>query len=523
MKLSVHDHARRLLVLSLVGLTLLPTPLFACLDEAPVQQEPLELAFLPDRRMPAELPKLDRAELRRARLRGDVIDLTNLMEKEGKTAPRFAKRAEMYAELGQTADAVNDYDAAIELEPKSLAYLDRRVELNYDLGKYEEVEADLTKLIELDATAKRYLDRGNFYHDRWKFDPAIEDYSAAIKLDPNLGEAYAKRAHMRIQRVGGKYRNAPGSVEDLEKGLELDPDQIQPRRDLVLIYISQFKLEDAVKQATAILDKLPDDPCARHYRSKAYRLQKKFDLALEDANKLLQKKPDASKFLVERAKIYEEMGEKEKALADYEKSIGADSKNFATYAQYARHLLNNKKYESAVAAYKKAISLNAFSQGVQSELYAEMANANYWLGELDESERNFAKASELDPTNLFVRYQLADVMFQRKKYDEMIEVFTDALESHPQMPDTYLRRAQIYALQGNFEAGLADADTFISKFKSSSKGYAIRAKILRKKGDAEAAKADEEKVAQLKVKEDAKRLEQKKIEAELRKKYNIPE
>jgi tetratricopeptide (TPR) repeat protein len=88
--------------------------------------------------------------------------------------------------LGMPADALKDYDRAIELEP------------GYAWSHYA---------------------RGMANHNMGRYDAAIAGYTRAIELDPTMVKAWHWRGFTR--KLVGDYA---GSASDLEKGLELQPD-----------------------------------------------------------------------------------------------------------------------------------------------------------------------------------------------------------------------------------------------------------------------------------------------------------
>src|SRR5207248_2380481 len=63
--------------------------------------------------------------------------------------------------------------------------------------------------------------RGNIQVMAGKFDKAIEDYDEAIRLDPNLADAFAGRAMLRAACSDAKIRDGKKAVEDAKQACEL--------------------------------------------------------------------------------------------------------------------------------------------------------------------------------------------------------------------------------------------------------------------------------------------------------------
>jgi tetratricopeptide (TPR) repeat protein len=76
------------------------------------------------------------------------------------------ERGNLYAQMGQTDHAIQDYDHAIKLDPRDIADVWR---------------------------AAPFLGRGNLYAKTGRYDRAIQDYNEAIRLAPNDAVAFSAR------------------------------------------------------------------------------------------------------------------------------------------------------------------------------------------------------------------------------------------------------------------------------------------------------------------------------------------
>jgi len=479
------------LILPLIG----SSRLLACLDEIEQFQQQ-QVAFLPNRGG-LEMPQIDRTELRRARIKSQIVDLTRQIAHDGKTAQRYAERAELHVQLDQKQWAVVDYDDAIKLEPKNYALRDRRLALNRELENFDLLEEDLTALIEIDKSAIRYFERGEYHVERGNTDQAIEDFTSAIEFDPKLADAYLERAQLihdrpsRIKEIYGIDREAIAEAAvDFAKAVELKPDLIAPRRTLIITYLNLQRFSEAVDQATAILERLPEDPCAKYFRAKAYKHQEKYDLALADLNELIERKPKASKFVGLRAEIYRDTNQVEKAIEDYRHNIEIDGGNYATHALFARYLISNKHYEEAVEAYSKAIELNKFDQGIQAEFFGHRANAHYWLKNYDQAQKDFASAAELVERPGHYKLQRARILATTKRYDEAHAVYEDMMDDEHRNLGCFEERARMYMVLGQYDKALEDMNTYLDISKRNEEGYLLRARIYANLGNEDAVQED---------------------------------
>ncbi|MCH8800341.1 MAG: tetratricopeptide repeat protein [Chloroflexi bacterium] len=87
-----------------------------------------------------------------------------------------------------------------------------------------------------------FLDRGNRYSRNGVYGKAIEDYTKALELDPELAEAYYNRGCSWYEV--GKYDDA---IADLTQAIKWDPlaDHYYGQRAMVYLFDDQPELSQA--------------------------------------------------------------------------------------------------------------------------------------------------------------------------------------------------------------------------------------------------------------------------------------
>jgi len=160
------------------------------------------------------------------------------------SAAEYIERGESLVEEGKYLEAIDHFSAAIEMDPQSAeafflrgrAHYDYAVKLSIDETGYapevvpflsDEVAEqlrlavdDYTAAVGLDPQyAKAYNNRGNARATLGDLEGGVEDYGAALELDGSLTLTYYNRGliHYRL----GNYQEA---IADLQRYLELVPD-----------------------------------------------------------------------------------------------------------------------------------------------------------------------------------------------------------------------------------------------------------------------------------------------------------
>ncbi len=138
-------------------------------------------------------------------------------------------------------------------------YLDEGIYAIQD-GSYQNAIDLISKSIELkNDFAVSYFYRAVAYHAQNKLNEAMLDYTKAIKLNPDMTDAYYNRAKIILENNGSDEKLIKKAIDDLTKALELDE-----------------KFVDALFAMAAALKKL-----------------KNYHKALEYLERLLEIEPDA--------------------------------------------------------------------------------------------------------------------------------------------------------------------------------------------------------------------------------------
>ena len=169
---------------------------------------------------------------------------TQAFEKASQVDPNqhviWGQLAESYIELGNTktgADQQAAYDKGLDAYTKAIALKpdDAAYHNNYALAlvkakKVDQAQAELNKAAELDpaSAGKYYYNLGAVLVNGGQNDAASEAFKKAIAADPNYADAHYQYAITQMAKAtidkDGKIQPPPGTIEELQKYLELKPD-----------------------------------------------------------------------------------------------------------------------------------------------------------------------------------------------------------------------------------------------------------------------------------------------------------
>ena len=113
--------------------------------------------------------------------------------------------------------AVVQWSEVIHSRPDSAEAYNNRGIGHYEAGRYAEAISDYNRAIQLKANyAVAYNNRGNARYGMANYEEALADYSASLRIDPRYANAYANRglAYFRLNRK-------PQACQDFQKACDL--------------------------------------------------------------------------------------------------------------------------------------------------------------------------------------------------------------------------------------------------------------------------------------------------------------
>lgn len=206
---------------------------------------------------------------------------------------QYILRGEIRVNMGDTTEAIKDFNKALRLEPDNpLAYRKRgearTTEKNYDLAL-----EDLNKAISLQPeNAYAYVDRGIVYAQTGNKQAFIQDFDSSLRLEPDSAFIYYKRGIVRQNLSDYK-----GAIEDYTTAIRFAPESAYiyytKRGD---VRTAQKDYVGAIADYTEAIRLKPDFALAYNNRGLA-RLQQKDDGASEDFKAAVRLKPELAETL----------------------------------------------------------------------------------------------------------------------------------------------------------------------------------------------------------------------------------
>lgn len=246
------------------------------------------------------------------------------------------------------------------------------------------------------------------------------------------------------------------AVEDLEKGLEVDPEQ--PEAWLMLARLNVLPNGDLERARFAVnqaVEKAEDD---RRLLVQALLLRADLtddpEKKLNDLNLLLELEPEDPRALRARGAALLALDKAEEAIADFDKALAKAPGHVPTLEAKIDALLDLKRFDDAMAVadqIEEAAPRNAAA-------WFQRGRITGVRGEFEKSLEYLDKAAQMEPRNVAVLMIRAAVYQELGRSEEAMKDVNRALELRPDNPALLRLRAAILAGSGQLSQAVRDLE-----------------------------------------------------------------
>lgn len=321
-----------------------------------------------------------------------------------------------------------------------------------------------------------------FIHFRLEnIDKALDDYTSAIKQNPEDYDSYDKRAQLYFEQK--KYDLADLGYKKL---IELDRGSVMGYMGIGRSANAQKKYEKAIEQFNYVVKLAPEYPSGYSFRAESYAGLKQYAKAADDIVKALDINGDDKAFywMQEVAdSSFNDMATKLKVQATKNPNNG--------YWKFCLGIIHERseQYRKAIGYYKEA-----FSKDGNPLIASRICECYDKLGDYDMALEYIDKALQLDSTSYADINTRANVLDNAGRTKEAIVEISKCIEKHPEYYSGYYRRGWMKDHSGDIEGAIEDYTMAIAIKPEYAYTYLNRGNLYRILGKADLARADFEEV-----------------------------
>ena len=195
--------------------------------------------------------------------------------------------------------------------------------------------------------------KGLTYQNRRNYEKAVEHYTEALRLNPQLAGVYNNRGN--VYNSMGEHDCA---IRDFTKAIQLKPDLVEACYNLEGAYFNKGDFDRAVSEYTKAINLKPDYREAYYNRGVAYHNKGEVDLAIGEYTKAINLNPNYANAYNNRGVAYYGKGDYKKAIVDFNRAIDLRPDDAKIYYGRGDAYGDIGEFDKAIADYNTAIELN---------------------------------------------------------------------------------------------------------------------------------------------------------------------
>lgn len=336
-----------------------------------------------------------------------------------------------------------------------------------DLGLTGDAFDDYTTAMKLNPES--YIARYNLatsYLKKKDYSNAILFYSEALKINPDYSLAYYWRGH--TYNTVGDYESA---IKDMNEALARNPKDAGIYVTLGDTYFNQKLYLKAIQTYEKIMTF--DKNCGTCYYGRARARQDSGMLkeALADYMIFREREPQNANAHNGVGIAYDQMGDTVKAIQNYSKAIQLDTMCYYAYWNRGLIYVAQQKYNEALEDYEKAARRDIGD----AKFYDDYGLCLYYTGFKEQALVNFNRSLELNDNRLITLYHRAFIYQELQREPDAVNDYKTIVGLDSTYSDAWAELGRIRLNHGEYADCAAAYDRAISSWSSCANCYFGRA------------------------------------------------
>jgi len=289
------------------------------------------------------------------------------------------------------------------------------------------------------ARKARHLERANRYFDSGQYDKAEVEYMNVLLIERENSQAIGHLGLIYSEQ-GRLGRAAPF----LLKGRELEPNNLDLRLKLGLIYLAAGRLKEARDEANFVLDRRPQDDEAPLLLAEAAVTTNQIEETRQRLQKLSQPATERAPYQVALGTLDFRQSDFKAAEAAFKRAQTLDPKSSAVYSALGNLYWAQNDLKRAEQAFKTAAEF-APARSPRRLRYAQF---KIQTGDLAAGKRILEEIVPKTPDYLPAWTGLAEIALGEKKYDECAALIDKMLARDPANYDALVLGGRLRLVKG---------------------------------------------------------------------------
>ncbi|BBO68351.1 hypothetical protein DSCA_22810 [Desulfosarcina alkanivorans] len=342
----------------------------------------------------------------------------------------YLQLADAYVMDRRTGMARKALNAGLRMAPDNRELLMASYRVCLMEKDYKQAEAHLHRLVEkypmaIDAQAAL----GDFYLALNDESAARREYSEIVLKAPRSAVG-----HIRLARLYARQGQTDNAASQLQKGMNLVEEDQALAAELVTVWLSAERTEDALALCEDRLKTHPDEAFAHYLEGKVFTRMKEYDSArkaLENAAELDPMWPEAGNSL---AAVFLLQDKKKQAIDHFEAALERNPKNPTATLVLGRLYEERKEYEKAISVYETAVATVPGFWSAANRLAFLLADTATSVETLDRALKFATAAYRVKPGHAAIIDTLGWIHYKKGETKQALHLYEQLIIAAPEDP-----------------------------------------------------------------------------------------
>ncbi len=306
-------------------------------------------------------------------------------------------------------------------------------------------------------SAQHYLKIGLQESEAKHYAIAGKNFDKAIQFNPGLVEAYLEngKANLEMSRIYEANQN-------FAKAYELQPSNNEVIRQLAYLSFNNRQFQKAID----LVKKCSNCEDADRILGMSYYHTEDYGKALSFLQKATTKNDKDAEATYTLGRTYLELENEKNAIPQFQKAVALNpSKNSWAY-ELGLIYYNQNDYKNSLKYFNTAVE-NGYNK--TSDFYENFGFAQLYAGETENGIKTLTQILERKPNNKELLNNIANAMYETKRYDDALVYFQKLLELNPKDAPSLFMAGMTFQKIGQKEKGQKICDAAIEMDPSLAK------------------------------------------------------
>ena len=223
------------------------------------------------------------------------------------------------------------------------------------------------------------------------YDQAIENYNAALRLNPNYATVFNSRGNVYLDK-----KDYDRAIQDYDQAIGLSPNYAVAFYNRGLAYQNKKDQDRAIQDYDQAIRLDPKYATAFNNRGNVYRDRKDYDRALQDYNQAIRLDPKYAAAFNNRGNVYRDMKEYDQAIQDYDEALRLNPNYVLALNNRAVAYRGKKDYEHALTDHEAAGRIDP-----KVERHKSIGYTLFFMGRVAQSAAAMDRAVKAAPQDMY--------------------------------------------------------------------------------------------------------------------------